>query len=195
MDPIFAAAYERRSIRKYEAKQIPDDVLQHIIEVGRWAPSGSNVQLTRLLVVQDPVVLQELRDLVQSIFATMTFDPDTMFSTIAHSITKSQSGNYDFFYSAPTLVIACSKVNHPNALADIACVLDHMMLAAVTQGVGTCWINQLRWLNKHPAVLEKMRSLGMAEDETVFGALAMGYAAKSPEGVLPRTGNPVHFIR
>lgn len=195
MDSIYAASIARRSIRNFETKQIPDAVLEHIIEVGRLAPSGSNVQLTHLLVIQNQDELMALQNLVQEIFAEMTFDPNTMFHTLEHSIRKAKEGKLSFFYQAPTLVIACNKQSHPNAFADTACVLDHMMLAAVTQNIGSCWVNQLRWLQDHPVLTEKLNALGMATDETVFGSLALGYAAKQPEGVLPRTGHPVHYIK
>jgi len=64
--------------------------------------------------------------------------------------------------------------------------------------LGSVWINQLRWLNENPVLVEYLKSLGMAEDERVYGALALGYA-DTADGLpvrtpLPRTGNPVTVI-
>ena len=47
--------------------------------------------------------------------------------------------------------------------------------------LGSVWINQLRWLNENPVILEKMQELGMADDERVYGALALGYADTEDE--------------
>ena len=65
--------------------------------------------------------------------------------------------------------------------------------------LGSVWINQLRWLNENPVILEKMQELGMADDERVYGALALGYADTEDEMPiripLDRTGNEVIYIR
>ena len=47
--------------------------------------------------------------------------------------------------------------------------------------LGSVWINQLIWLNENPVILEKMQELGMADDERVYGALALGYADTEDE--------------
>ena len=195
MDPIFAAAFKRRSMRSYEKRQLPDEVLEHIIEVGRYAPSGSNKQLTHLLVLQNPEVLEDVRLVVQEEFAKMTFDPETMYHTLAHAIEAAKEKKLRFFYDAPTLVVVCNKIKHPNAMADASAVTSFMLLAASELEVGACWVNQLRWLNDNEVVRKKLISLGMQEDETAFAGVALGYAAK-PWGIpLPRTGNPVTYVK
>ena len=61
------------------------------------------------------------------------------------------------------------------------------------------WINQLRWLNENPVLLEAMREIGLEDDERVYGALALGYA-DTEDGIpirkpLDRTGNFVTYIK
>ena len=72
------------------------------------------------------------------------------------------------------------------------------MLMANALDLGSCWINQLRWLNENPVLLEKMKELGMEENERVYGALAVGYADTESglpnRNPLPRTGNPVTYV-
>ena len=73
-----------------------------------------------------------------------------------------------------------------------------MMLMANALDLGSCWINQLKWLNENETLLASMRDLGLAEDERVYGALALGYPDTEgglPNRVaLPRKGNPVTVI-
>ena len=73
------------------------------------------------------------------------------------------------------------------------------MLMANALDLGSCWINQLKWLNDNPVILEYMKQLGMAENERVYGALAVGYP-DTEDGLpvriaLPRTGNTVTVIK
>ena len=73
-----------------------------------------------------------------------------------------------------------------------------MMVAANALDLGSCWINQLRWLNEEPAQVEYLQSLGMKEDERIYGAVIIGYPAT--ESGLPnrnwmqQKGNEVTMI-
>ena len=72
------------------------------------------------------------------------------------------------------------------------------MLMANALDLGSCWINQLKWLNESPALLAYLQELGLGENERVYGALALGYA-DTQDGLpvrepLKRTGNKVTYI-
>ena len=65
--------------------------------------------------------------------------------------------------------------------------------------LGSVWINKLRWINETKVILERMQELGMADDERVYGALALGYA-DTEDGMpirtpLDRTGNIVTIVK
>ncbi len=68
-----------------------------------------------------------------------------------------------------------------------------MMIAANALDLGSCWINQLHWLDENDAVHEFMTEHGLKEDETITGGLILGYAADgTPERTMTeRKGNPV----
>ena len=57
----FEAIYNRRSIRHYQDRQVPDDMLNKVLEAARWAPSWANTQCTRYVVVKDPAPKQSWR--------------------------------------------------------------------------------------------------------------------------------------
>ena len=91
------------------------------------------------------------------------------------------------------------KVIVRQPLVAIEGALENMMLMANSLDLGSVWINQLRWLNENPVLLEAMREIGLEDDERVYGALAIGYA-DSEDGLplrkpLERTGNKVTFVR
>ena len=86
-------------------------------------------------------------------------------------------------------------------MADSACVLENMMLAANALDVGSCWINQLHWLDsysgmtgEHPEVDAYLRSLGLKEDETVCGSLSLGCAEKLIRGPMTKKSS-VTYVR
>ena len=187
----------RRSTRKYLDRPVPRELLEQIIEAGRYAPSGGNNQTGHFLVVTDPAVLARLAEMAQEAFAGMEVTENT-YRSLAFAIQAAKRGGYVFHYHAPALIIAANKKDYGNNMADTACALENMMLMANALDLGSCWINQLRWLNEDPALLAYERELGLAEDERVYGAVAVGFA-DTPDGLpertpLPRTGNRVEYI-
>lgn len=191
----FEAILTRRSTRRFAAEPPSRELVERVVEAGRHAPSGHNNQTTHLIVIGDRNVLDELAVLVRNEFAQMEEGPDT-YASLRNSITASKKGDYVFHYNAPVLVVAANKVGYGNAMADTACVLENMMIAANASDLGACWINQLHWLDGNARVRGYLCDLGLAEDETVTGGLALGHAegglpARTP---LPRTGNPVTWV-
>lgn len=187
----------RRSTRKFKSTEVPGELIDQVVEAGRYAPSGGNSQSTHFMVVKNKKVLDELADLAKEEFAKMEIDENT-YKSLVNSITASKSGNYVFHYNCPVLIVTANKKDYGNNIADCACALENMMLMANSLDLGSVWINQLRWLNENPVILAKMKELGMGEDERVYGALALGYP-DSEDGLpvrkpLPRTGNKVTVI-
>jgi nitroreductase len=184
----------RRSTRRFKEEQIPDPELEAILEAGRYAPSGGNNQSSHLLVIQNKAALLELRELVEQEFSKMEYQ-EGMYKSIKASIMASKKGGYDFYYSAPTVVVVANKKGYGNAMADSACLLENMMLAAASLDIGSCWINQLHWLDENPQVRSFLNRLGLMEEETVCGALALGKRDGKEQEPLKRSGNPITYIR
>lgn len=174
----------RRSHRRFLPEALPRELLEQIVEAGRCAPSGGNSQTCHFIVITDPTVLDRLAELVQLAFAPMEVT-EGMYRSLAHSITASKRGDYVFHYHAPALIIVANRQGYGNAMADSACALQNMMLAANELELGSCWINQLHWLDgysgvtgRHPALDECLHGLGLGADETICGALSVGYVEK-----------------
>ena len=191
MDAI-EAIMTRRSTRKFAAAVPERELIEKVIEAGRYAPSGGNSQTTHFLVITDPEILTELAGIVRTAFAKMEIREDT-YSSLKNSINASKRGNYIFHYNTPVLIVTANKKGYGNAMADSACALENMMIAANALDLGSCWINQLHWLDEDADVRAYLLGLGLAEDETVTGGLALGFPADGMpnRSALPRTGNPV----
>jgi len=106
----------RRSIRRYENKDIPEEVLQQILEAGRQAPSAVNRQPFRFVVVKDHEVMKNLCN---------------------NLITR-------FVKYAPVAIVGCADVKSlltgKWAVVDATIAMQNMVIAAWTLGVGSCWI-------------------------------------------------------
>ena len=188
----------RRSTRKFKDKAVPEELLTQVIEAGRYAPSGGNSQSTHLIVVENKDVLNELAELAKQEFAKMEIEENT-YKSLVHSIMASKKGDYVFHYNPAVLIITANKKDYGNNMVDCACALENMMLMANALDLGSVWINQLRWLNENSVIVAKMKQLGMADDERVYGALALGYA-DTEDGMpirtpLDRTGNIVTIVK
>ena len=150
---VMDAIKARRSIRSYQDKPVESDKLQQILEAARLAPSASNRQDWKFVVVQDPATRQAL---------------------------VSACHNQKFVGQAPVVIAACSTnpartmaSGQSAAAVDLAIAVDHMTLAAVELGLGTCWIGAF----DAPAVAGL---LGIPSDAAVVHVLPLGYPADSP---------------
>jgi nitroreductase len=187
----------RRSTRRFTNEPLKREELEKITEAGRYAPSGGNSQSTRFFVITDRKVLDELAAMVQDAFAEMEVS-EGMYRSLVSSIMQSKKGGYRFHYDCPALIVLANRKDYGNNIADCACALENMMIAANAMDLGSCWINQLKWLNENEKILSLFRSFGLEEDERIYGALALGHA-QSEDGLperkpLERKGNPVHWI-
>ena len=189
------AIMTRRSTRRMKGELPPKEMIEQVIEAGRAAPSGSNSQTTHLIVITKKEVLAELAGIVQDAFAAMDIGPDAYVS-LRHSVNAAKKGNYVFHYGAPVLIVTANKKGYGNAIADSACALENMMIAANALNLGACWINQLHGLDENESVRSYMEALGLEQDETITGGLILGYGydGQPVRTEMIRTGNPVTWI-
>lgn len=142
-------------------------------------------------------MLSALNTLVKDTFAAMEVTGG-MYASMAAAIRAARGENYLFHFGAPVLIIAANRADYGNNLADTACCLENMMIMANALNLGTCWVNQLRWLNEDAGIRAYLEGLGMDGQYRVYGALALGYADSEtglPERTpLPRKGNRVTMI-
>jgi len=104
--------YNRRSVRRYERRPVPDDVLRSVLEAGRQAPSARNLQPYCFIVVRDPELKKKL------IFSEWN----------------------KFIEEAPIMIVGCGDSRAKWAVVDVAIALQNMVIAAEALGLGTCWI-------------------------------------------------------
>ena len=194
---VIEAIKTRRSTRKFKARPVEMEKLQQIVEAGRFGPTGGNAQGNHFFVISNATALMMLKDMVQTAFAKMELRDD-LYKSLKNSIMLSQKGNYSFSYNAPVLIVVANKKDYGNNMADVACAVENMMLAANELDLGSCYINQLKWLNEDPSIRGYLGTLGLKDDERVYASVAIGYADTESglpnRAESPRVGNEVVFV-
>ncbi|MCF7944040.1 MAG: nitroreductase family protein [Spirochaetia bacterium] len=139
----------RESVRNYDPeKEIPEEVLMRILEAGRIAPSATNSQPWQFVVVRSP----EKRKEVNKCYGKAWFQ-NAPVVLIVKGKRKDAWNRWDGYNSLET---------------DLTIAMDHMILAAENEGLGTCWIGAFDY-----EVLRKV--LPLDADEEVFAMTPLGY--------------------
>ena len=183
----------RRSVRQYEKRQIDDEQLKAILEAATWAPSGANNQSWLFTAIQNPEVLAKLNEYIRK--TLIVWEPDEDYAPKLAIRSKAQKEDYNFFFNAPTFIVASNRSGYSNAMADCAAALENIFLAATSLGLASCWINHLRWLTDDKEVRAYLyKLLNIPLEHVICGAAAIGYSTQTPEGK-PRREGCINIIK
>ncbi|MCY2953511.1 MAG: nitroreductase family protein [Planctomycetota bacterium] len=157
---VLEAIKLRRSVRAYSLRPIPDDLMQRMRDALRYAPSACNIQPWQFILVTDATLRRQLA-----------------------RAAKEQMWMAD----APVTIVACGYPKlayprmggrHSSLDIDIAIALDHLTLATVAEGLGTCWIGAL-FEEQVKAILD------VPDDVRVVAMTPLGY---------PASGSLIHSV-
>ncbi|MGI5989486.1 MAG: nitroreductase family protein [Lachnospiraceae bacterium] len=161
MQDILEVLKTRRSIRKYQDKPVPDELLEKIIEAGLYAPTGMNRQDAIILEITDPETLRTLGLINGKIMG---------------------QDNFDGFYGAPALLCVLAEKDSPIAVYDGCSVISNMINEAASLGLGSCWIHRCKEQFETPEGKEILKKAGIDPDKYVgIDNVAVGYT----DGELP----------
>ncbi len=155
MNEVLNNIYTRRSIRKFTDQAVPGNLVDEVVKAGTCAPSGKNLQTYRFFIMQKEASILALQDIVAK---------------------GMENPSYTFYGTKALVIVTCSKED-VNGVEDGSCALENMMLAAHALGLGSCWINQLKYCGDKPEVAAYLDQIGLPEGRRVVGMLALGYAA------------------
>ncbi|MBI4847925.1 MAG: nitroreductase family protein [Nitrospirae bacterium] len=185
MNEILKAIKGRRSVRAYEAKKVPWEILNSIIDAGNNAPSGMNSQPWRFVVVEDDELHNKMMNAAIPNAKTLLGPLKTANPERYQSIMKRYEELEDpIYYSAPAIIFVIGKGPHADYSCPLAC--ENIMLAAYSLGLGSCWVQFGSFVTGNAEI---KNALELKEDEKVFGPIIVGY----PKGVTnpPQKKGPV----
>lgn len=182
----------RRSTRSFLDRQIEPEKLDALLGAAVWAPSGGNSQTWLFTAVQNGEKLLKLNELVKEGFQHWV--PDDDYPGKLGMKAASQKESYNFYYHAPTLVIASNRPNYENAMADCSLALENIFLSAQSLGLGSCYINQLHWLRNDAGVRDFLFEIGIPKEHVICSSAAIGYIKKVTPP-LPRKEGTVRIVK
>ncbi len=127
MNDILKIIKERRSVRNFQKKDIPEDVIKKLIDAITWAPSAGNLQSRKFYFVKDDKTKRDIA------IAAL---------------------NQNFIAEAPLVIVGCADRRienrygdrgiHLYTIQDVACSIMNMMLTAHENGLGSVWVGAFR---------------------------------------------------
>jgi nitroreductase len=207
---LIEAIKSRRTIRKYQDREVPVELVKKAIELACWAPNNGGFQAWKYYVVADPGVVNQIGDMVQKKVDLITGWPEA--EKYADGMAR-QKAKCAFFRAAPVIVaMAMTDSSGPSekvlrlrgekdrdaaemmgnrALISvrgqtIGAAATLMSLALYSFGLGSCWLAGPMLARRE---IEQM--LDVPEDESLFAILSIGYPAEAPE---PKERKPLEEV-
>jgi len=155
---IYTEIISRRTIRKFKQTEIPVKTLKKIVNVGRFAPSASNLQPLEYFIAVD-------NSLREKIFRTLSW------ARYIRPEGNPQKGEEPMAY---IIVIVNDKIANPVYFKyDVGASAENMIITALAEGIGCCWIASV---NKS----DLSGILEIPEDHSIDCVLALGYPFENP---------------
>lgn len=168
----------RRSVKKYLDKTVPMELVEQVAKAGTYAPSGMNKQSPIILAVTN----KEMRDRLSRINLEIVMGRGL----------KTSSGHSDPFYGAPVVLVVLAKKDNFTRIYDGSLVMENMMVAAQSLGLGSCWIHRAKETFETEEGKQILRDLGINEEYEGIGNCILGYAA--PDALKPQTPRKDDYI-
>jgi nitroreductase/NAD-dependent dihydropyrimidine dehydrogenase PreA subunit len=211
---IERAVYNRRSVRNFRDKPVPEHLIRRVLEAGRFAPSAGNCQPWRFIVVTNKALIQEMDEAIWAginmVFQMYKNEDLVKQLAAGYEMAPQQPGTWD-----PRLAIggmgSISRKNGPALLAAPAVILilgderaiagpeinagicgQNMNLVCNSLGIKSCWVGFASVVNQVPPIKEK---LGIEYPWRIITSLVLGYPRFKQEGVVPREYRPVTWFR
>jgi nitroreductase len=199
-DSLLKLVKKRRSIRRFKPDPIPDEYIEKIIEVARWAPSGFNMQPWEFVVVKKPELRRKIVEFVTE-YWTQSKAMETTRESWQGKPWKT-SGVLDAgmdFTTAPVFIILYgdtrTKAGLPMGLrydsnrcrliftSSLANAFLYMHLAATTMNLASQWVSTITTPFANCMV---KNLLGIPAEMEPYDMLALGYPALKPSGKFMR---------
>ncbi len=158
----------RRSIRNFKTEDLPEQIVENLVEAARWAPSAGNIQPWKLIIVRKPETKKKL---------------------------AKAALEQAFVEEVPVVIIVCADENRSSqgygsrgrtlyCIQDTAAAIQNIHLAAYALGLGTCWIGAFD-------EEEARKILKIPQGIRPVAIIPVGYPAESPQ---PRKRRPLDEI-
>ncbi|MDD3717299.1 MAG: nitroreductase [Actinomycetota bacterium] len=206
-NPVERVILERRSVRKYKDKQVPERLVRRILEAGRFAPTAGNSQSWKFVVVRDRDMIDAMQKYVQLRCKVFKFFlnwqksplgklawfytqlsarvmPNLLHPIPFGAISLIAEGKLKLFHDAPTVILVLvDRRGAAKPLVDVGICGQNMVLAAHSLGLGTCWVG---FVEVFKFGTRWKKKLGVGWPYELIEGIALGYPVGNPDGMIER---------
>lgn len=196
MNEVMNTILHRRSIRRFDSRQIEESALQEILQAGLYAPSAGGRQEVIFVVCQDREINERLGRIKRA-------NSHPRMATAASYVSREQPSIADdpkltnAFYDAPTVITFFAPKQFLFSVDDCAVAAENMMLAADALGIGSCYIGQGWPAFADPYGQEVLKNWRIPTDHYAVMQLVLGYPREGDRHPTPkpRKKDRVLYIR
>ncbi len=154
---VYELILKRRTIRRFKPDPIPDELMNKLVNAGRLAPSGANLQPLEFIIVTRS-------DLVSSVFTTLKW------AGYIAPAGNPPEGKQPMAY---VIVLINTEIRSQGGEVDAAAAIENMILTALENNVGSCWLGSIN--------RERLREIFNISDKyQIDSVLALGCPDESP---------------
>ena len=184
MNSVIEAINSRRSVRSYEQKPVPKDIINKIIEAGNQAPftSMTRSQPWRFVVVENKEFKQKLFQTTfpfwKNAIGGMKETAPELYEMAMRIYEAMDDPKDPIYYNAPAVIFVIGATNNPVSCA-LAC--QNIMIAATSFGLGSCYVGFGAMVKGNAEIVKALELKG---DEGVYGPILLGYPKVNPSAAL-----------
>ncbi len=172
MNELLNTMKTRKSSRAFLDKEVPFELIEQIVEAGTYAPTGRNLQSPIIVAVTN----KEVRDHLSKMNAAI------------------MGSENDPFYGAPVVLIVLADKDVRTYIYDGSCVMENLMLAAHSLGLGSCWIHRAKEEFESEEGKALLKEWGIEGNYEGIGHVVLGYNEVEPASK-PRKDNYVYYVK
>jgi nitroreductase len=186
MNEALRVICNRRSVRQYKAKQIPDMELNQILDAALAAPNAMNQQKWHFTVIQDKVMIDRMVAIIKE---TM------MKSGIDLLATRASIPGYHTFHNAPTVILISADDKSKFIQIDCGAAAENIALAAESLLISSCIITSSAFLFSSEKSEEMRKKLGIPHGYSHVCSVALGYKEGANPVAPPRNESVINYIK
>jgi nitroreductase/NAD-dependent dihydropyrimidine dehydrogenase PreA subunit len=202
-EALFPFLRSRRSCRSWLDKEVPNETLDRLIDIARYAPTGHNAQNVSFIVIRDRSALKRLSGLAAEFYgnlAAMVRKSPESFPPTVREMEHSFTVNYEFFKAgkdrifrdAPVVCLVHAPAENPSSIDNCLYAAFHVVLAAHSMGLGSC-INRY-FVSAAEYVPAIGQELALPEGHRIYGCVSLGWPAHEYVKMPARNEPSVRFI-
>ena len=207
---------QRRSVRRYRAKPVPQEIINRIIDAADTAPTGTATRSTGVIVIDDPDILSEFSEHIYTLYEALE---KNLKNPIARYFIRRQTGektiktlqdfvmpgmkwyirwyregkSNEIMRNCPSLMLFHSPIYEPMGAENCLIAAFHAIMMAEVMGIGTCFNDLIPPACNRAQEIREM--LGLPDDREVHSSITMGYPKYEFKRTPPRKLAEIRYVK